>query len=157
MWLEDFFAFCDEDLEGDSRAMMVDLLNFEADFKTLQVIYNSIGNNDFSNAIRIVTMRKQLCPSVGYLYPDVQRNIFSADNLDVLLEKIKGVEDYFDLVKAAPDLSKKEQFSFDKPSLDDLMYAAEAKKYALAFEGQSHYAAFYAYVKLKEQEIRNLV
>jgi V-type H+-transporting ATPase subunit d len=27
----------------------------------------------------------------------------------------------------------------------------------LAFEGQMHYGSFYAYVKLKEQEIRNLV
>jgi|LakMenEpi03Aug12_release.lakeMendotaPanAssembly.Ray.scaffolds.fasta_scaffold5382240_1 V-type H+-transporting ATPase subunit d len=35
-------------------------------------------------------------------------------------------------------------------SLDDIMYDEETRRYAIAFEGQSQYAVFYAYLKLKE-------
>ena len=42
-------------------------------------------------------------------------------------------------------------------SLDDIMYDEETKRYAQAFEGQAQHAVFYAYLKLKEQEIRNIV
>lgn len=36
----------------------MDLLKFEADFKTIQVIYNSIGNRDLNTAAKIITTRK---------------------------------------------------------------------------------------------------
>ena len=42
-------------------------------------------------------------------------------------------------------------------SIDDEFYRHEVKMYELAFESQMHLGVFYAYVKLKEQEIRNLV
>lgn len=35
MWLEDFYDFCDTKLYGTSREMMIDLLKFEADAKTI--------------------------------------------------------------------------------------------------------------------------
>ena len=35
MWLEDFAKYCEYNLVGESKAMMMDLLNFEADFKTI--------------------------------------------------------------------------------------------------------------------------
>jgi V-type H+-transporting ATPase subunit d len=44
LWLEDFYQFCEEHLNPTSQEMMKDLIKFEADFKTIQVIYNSIGN-----------------------------------------------------------------------------------------------------------------
>jgi len=47
MWLEDFIAFCQDNLSNSSQEMMLDLLEFEADMKTIQVIYNSIGNKEF--------------------------------------------------------------------------------------------------------------
>ena len=52
---------------------------------------------------------------------------------------------------------KKEDFSVATRSLDDIMFDEEARRYALAFDQQAHYAVFYAYLKLKEQEIRNIV
>lgn len=65
MWLEDFYSFCQEKLNPTSKELMTDLLNFEADFKTIQVIYNSIGNKDFNTAVKVVTTRKNLCPNLG--------------------------------------------------------------------------------------------
>ena len=41
--------------------------------------------------------------------------------------------------------------------LDKLFYEHEAKLLCLAFEQQFHYAVFYAYVRLREQEVRNIM
>ena len=35
MWLEDFYDFCMNNLNHSSKEMMKNLLNFEADFKTI--------------------------------------------------------------------------------------------------------------------------
>ena len=45
----------------------------------------------------------------------------------------------------------------DDTSIDDDFFRHEVMGYEMAFEGQMHLGVFYAYVKLKEQEIRNLV
>lgn len=42
-------------------------------------------------------------------------------------------------------------------SLDDLIFEEEVKMNSLVFDEQCNLAAFYSYVKLKEQEIRNVV
>lgn len=48
MWLEDFYDFCETKLGDTSKELMLDLLKFEADLKTVQVVYNSIGNKEFN-------------------------------------------------------------------------------------------------------------
>ena len=45
----------------------------------------------------------------------------------------------------------------DDRSIDDVFYEREVRMLELAFEGQMHFGIYYAYVKLKEQEVRNLV
>lgn len=41
--------------------------------------------------------------------------------------------------------------------ISDSFFAATVAQLQLAFEGQFHYAPFYAYAKLKEQEVKNVV
>jgi len=55
-----------------------------------------------------------------------------------------------------PDPNNQEDFSSKQKSIDDYMFEEKAKAYALAYEQQFHYASYYAYLKLKEQEIRNI-
>ena len=40
--------------------------------------------------------------------------------------------------------------------INDTFFQYVVKAYELAFEGQFHYACFYSYVKLKEQEVKNI-
>lgn len=54
LWLEDFYKFCEDYLNPTSAAMMSDLIKFEADFKTIQVIYNSIGNRELNTTAKIL-------------------------------------------------------------------------------------------------------
>lgn len=45
----------------------------------------------------------------------------------------------------------------EERTIDDLFFARDVRLMENAFGGQFHYGSFYAYVKLKEQEVRNLV
>ena len=107
LWLEDFSKFCEVHLNPTSNAMMDDLIKFEADFKTIQVIYNSIGNRELNTTAKILEARKKLCPALGYLYPDSKTALLNATTLDHLKEAVKGVPGYAELVNESPDPSKK--------------------------------------------------
>lgn len=135
---------------------MEELVKFEADFKTIQVIYNSIGNRELNTTAKILEARKKLCPALGYLYPDCKTSLLNATTLEQLKEAIKGVPGYAELVNESPDPSKKEDFSVNQKSLDDIMYDEEARRYALSFDQCNQVAVFYAYIKLKEQVLLNI-
>ncbi|MFN9905174.1 MAG: hypothetical protein ACK56F_03480, partial [bacterium] len=51
IWLADFHKYCMENLLGDvSRQVMDDLLKFESDCMTLQIIYNSLDISGLADA-----------------------------------------------------------------------------------------------------------
>ena len=43
------------------------------------------------------------------------------------------------------------------PSLAQVLYEEEVRRLTDTFEQQFHYGVFYAYMRLREQEIRNLM
>lgn len=63
------------------------------------------------------------------------------------------------MIRDVPDPKKIDDFSLQMglKTLDDVMFEELTKKYSIAFEQQFHYACFYAYIKIKEQEIKNVV
>jgi hypothetical protein len=52
--------------------MMQDLIWLEADFKTIQVIYNSIVNRELNITANVFEARKQICSALEYLYPEAK-------------------------------------------------------------------------------------
>eukprot|EP00605_Chrysophyceae_sp_TOSAG23-4_P000034 GSChrysophyteH1.ASY1.ANO1.35.1 assembled CDS len=148
-YLEDFYSFC-ENLGGDTAVQMCHLLRSKADKHSISITLNSFGTPLNDPTMR-ETDRKKLYPSVGNLYPHAVDLLSKVDDDTKLVDTIsvfpmyKNMFDKF-LVNNAEDFS-----------IDDEFYKNDVREHELAFEGQCHFAAFYAYFKLKEQEIRNLV
>lgn len=66
---------------------------------------------------------------------------------------------YYNLLRDIPDPKKYDDFAIQSglKTLDDVMFEESMKRYSIAFEQQFHYACVYAYIKIKEQEIKNII
>ena len=93
IWLADFHKYCMENLPGDtSVAVMDDLLKFESDCMTIQIIYNSTDIRGLSDARGREVERRNYINSLGYLYPDRDQELNQADSFDKLRAAVKGYE-----------------------------------------------------------------
>jgi V-type H+-transporting ATPase subunit d len=147
-WIEDFAQFVGK-LGGDTDDIMGDLLKVRADTNAINITLNSFGTPLNEPAMR-ASDRKRLYPSVGHLYPagtSMLTDVADEDELGRVLELFPQYSSIWNVHSSG---------SADK-SIDDAFYERDVQMLELAFDGQMHFAVFYAYVKLKEQEIRNMV
>lgn len=149
LYLEDFYAFC-ERCGGETFVIMGALLRARADRNAINITLNSFGTPLNELAMRD-SVRRTLYPSIGELYPEGTDLLSKVDEDAKLVQALSFYPLYRSIFERFLN-SSAEEFS-----VDDEFYKHEVKLYELAFESQMHFGVFYAYVKLKEQEIRNLV
>uniref|UniRef100_A0A7S3QEL7 V-type proton ATPase subunit n=2 Tax=Chaetoceros debilis TaxID=122233 RepID=A0A7S3QEL7_9STRA len=146
-WMEDFAQYCNK-LGGDTAEIMGELLKTRADTNAINITLNSFGTPLNEPAMRS-SDRKRLYPAVGHLYPmgtSMLSDVSSEEELGRVLQIFPQYSAIWSIHANSPD-----------KSIDDAFYERDVQALELAFESQMHFASFYAYVKLKEQEIRNLV
>ncbi|KAK2787799.1 H(+)-transporting V0 sector ATPase subunit d [Onygenales sp. PD_12] len=160
-YLEDFYRFVNSepDLKGTPTSeVMSEALEFEADRRSINITLNSFGT-ELSKA-----ERKKLYPEIGKLYPEGSLMLSRADDVEGVALAVSGVADYkafFDAVglnqSGGGGLGNMAGGgSSDGKSLEDMFYQKEMEISKLTFTRQFTPAIIYAWVKLREQEIRNI-
>ena len=159
IWLTEMYEYCESRINPQSAEVMLDLLKFESDCQTIQIIYNTIGNKELSDAKGAQTERRKYINRIGHLYPDRDNELSTSDDFRKLQDAVAPYSDYRQMLDEVTNVGGDEgnEFSSSSKSIDDVMFEAKSRKFSMAFEDQFHYGVFYAYLKLKEQEIRNIV
>lgn len=159
IWLTEMYEYCESKINPQSAEVMLDLLKFESDCQTIQIIYNTIGNKELSDAKGAQTERRKYINRIGHLYPDRDNELSTSDDFRKLQDAVAPYSDYRQMLDEVTNVGGDDgnEFSSSSKSIDDVMFEAKSRKFSMAFEDQFHYGVFYAYLKLKEQEIRNIV
>lgn len=146
LYLEDFYRVC-QAIGGETAEFMGHLIKLRADRMAVNIAVNSIGTPLNEPAMR--STRQKLFPAVGYLYPAGTARLAEVTDEGQMEGALSAVPEYQKLYASIAGAKDK--------TLEDLFYEKDVQALEVAFEGQMHFAPFYAYVKLKQQEIRNLV
>jgi V-type H+-transporting ATPase subunit d len=155
-YLEDFYHWVNSEPEvaGTPTAeVMTEVLEFEADRRSINITLNSFGTELSKND------RTKLYPSFGRLYPEGTLMLSRADDVEGVRIAVEGVSDYktfFDQTGLSQNGggglgNMSGGAGGETKSLEDLFYLKEMEISKLAFTRQFTHAIVYGWVKLREQ------
>lgn len=156
-YLEDFYAFC-QSLGSPTSEVMASILSFEADRRTINISVNSLGTGLSKE------QRARLFPAIGRLYPEGNAALSRADEFEQVRSAVEMVGEYRQFFETAGSSSNNAASGNNDDGsgggaaqdMEDQFFKEEVRLNKLAFLMQFQFAVFYAYFKLKEQEIRSL-
>lgn len=137
-YLKDFYEFC-ETLPAPSNGIMKALLDFEADRRSINIALNSIGT-ELSRQERL-----SLMPELGTFYPEVCNELAKVEDVEQVraaIDGYAGFESVFD--------------NSNHRSIEDHFYQREMELCKMAFTQQFTYSTIWAWVRTREQEVRNI-
>jgi V-type H+-transporting ATPase subunit d len=125
------------------------ILTFEADRRTINITINSFGT-ELSKE-----QRAKLFPAIGRLFPEGNNQLAKADELDQVRQVCEAVSEYRAFFSESTGHDSYGDGGVVS-QLEDHFFSTEVHLNKQAFLQQFQYGVFYGYMKLKEQEIRNL-
>mmetsp|Transcript_2664 Transcript_2664/g.6365 ORF Transcript_2664/g.6365 Transcript_2664/m.6365 type:complete len:347 (+) Transcript_2664:201-1241(+) len=141
-FIEDFHQFCSK-IGGTTAEVMATFLSFEADRRAIAITLNSLGT-DLNRDDKL-----SLFCGFGALHPYGQRDLARVEDFDEVTKILSGYPPYSLLISASS--------GSEEQMVDKIMSGYELELCKDAFMQQFHYGVFWSYIKLKEQEIRNLM
>jgi V-type H+-transporting ATPase subunit d len=149
LWMEDFHNYC-KSLRGETWAVMKELLEFSADRRAITIVNSSFTHSALNDPVSREKDRQELFCTFGSLYPDATHSSFRKVGEPAQLQQaLSNYPKFKEIFKSA-------QEGGAAGSIEDVLRQMEVKQTAQAFDGQSHFASFYAFVNLKKQEYENL-
>lgn len=152
-YLEDFYNYAST-LGSPTDDVMHNILAFEADRRTINITINSF-DTELSKE-----QRAKLFPAIGRLFPAGNNALAKADDIDQVRQVCENVSEYrsfFDNSASASAQSNGDLGDLGVAAqLEDRFFRMEVHLNKLSFLQQFQYGVFYSYMKLKEQEIRNI-
>lgn len=140
-YLQDFYNWCKK-LPSPTDKIMSRFLSFEADRRTINISINSLGTK-LSKEDRL-----SLMPEFGSLYPTTTELLVRAEDIEQIRSAVNfACNGDFDL----PLFD-----STNNKSLEDHFYQREMELCKAAFTQQFTYSTVWAWVKAREQEVRNI-
>lgn len=155
VWLTQFHRWIMHHCHETTQDKMNDLLCAESDWETLQVLYNSMDRLGQSKDREEVI--KKFTNSLGFLYPGYMTDLKKVKDFRELKERLSDsvYGPAFNMISDPAEANDGPEINSTN-TIDDVQKRDLSQRYSLAYFGQFHFATFYAYLKLKEQEITNL-